>query len=257
MAALIEQQIDEMNSILPDSRCCSYCSTKDTPQWRVGPNGPQTLCNACGVRYGRQIRASGKKRPAKAKSTAAKGSVGQKRKQNSPSYEASGGSDEDEGSRHCIQRLAGQDSASEGRALQQEASEGLETAPSCCLAALDLMILSVNLAALPAPRALKQGSVPLLPDDIMRSLAPSLSAVEATALKERCDALKQATLEADAAEAAVLAVEFVLEQRREVARQAAIAAKAAADKLTRAQRLATEGHGVSPRKGNSPKRSAF
>ncbi|KAL8139458.1 hypothetical protein V2J09_005479 [Rumex salicifolius] len=32
-------------------RRCSHCSAKKTPQWRVGPAGPGTLCNACGVRY--------------------------------------------------------------------------------------------------------------------------------------------------------------------------------------------------------------
>ena len=30
---------------------CLNCGSTDTPQWRVGPLGPRTLCNACGVRY--------------------------------------------------------------------------------------------------------------------------------------------------------------------------------------------------------------
>ena len=30
---------------------CTNCSTHQTPQWRCGPQGPRTLCNACGVRY--------------------------------------------------------------------------------------------------------------------------------------------------------------------------------------------------------------
>jgi Zn ribbon nucleic-acid-binding protein len=30
---------------------CSMCGTKDTPQWRKGPQGPSTLCNACGLQY--------------------------------------------------------------------------------------------------------------------------------------------------------------------------------------------------------------
>lgn len=33
------------------SRICSHCGVTKTPQWREGPNGPKTLCNACGVRY--------------------------------------------------------------------------------------------------------------------------------------------------------------------------------------------------------------
>ncbi|KAI5388406.1 GATA transcription factor 7 [Lathyrus oleraceus] len=32
-------------------RRCSHCQVQKTPQWRTGPLGPKTLCNACGVRY--------------------------------------------------------------------------------------------------------------------------------------------------------------------------------------------------------------
>ncbi|CAN7068939.1 unnamed protein product [Brassica oleracea var. botrytis] len=32
-------------------RRCSHCGTNTTPQWRTGPVGPKTLCNACGVRF--------------------------------------------------------------------------------------------------------------------------------------------------------------------------------------------------------------
>ncbi|XP_008812399.2 GATA transcription factor 1-like [Phoenix dactylifera] len=34
-----------------DRRRCRHCEAEDTPQWRAGPEGPKTLCNACGVRY--------------------------------------------------------------------------------------------------------------------------------------------------------------------------------------------------------------
>lgn len=30
---------------------CTHCQVAKTPQWRDGPLGPSTLCNACGVRY--------------------------------------------------------------------------------------------------------------------------------------------------------------------------------------------------------------
>ncbi|KAK4408497.1 GATA transcription factor 11 [Sesamum angolense] len=30
---------------------CTHCEVTKTPQWREGPLGPKTLCNACGVRY--------------------------------------------------------------------------------------------------------------------------------------------------------------------------------------------------------------
>lgn len=32
-------------------RKCSHCGVTKTPQWRAGPLGAKTLCNACGVRY--------------------------------------------------------------------------------------------------------------------------------------------------------------------------------------------------------------
>lgn len=32
-------------------RRCLHCQSDRTPQWRAGPMGPKTLCNACGVRY--------------------------------------------------------------------------------------------------------------------------------------------------------------------------------------------------------------
>ncbi|XP_010414542.1 PREDICTED: putative GATA transcription factor 13 isoform X1 [Camelina sativa] len=33
------------------ARKCTHCETTRTPQWREGPRGPKTLCNACGVRF--------------------------------------------------------------------------------------------------------------------------------------------------------------------------------------------------------------
>lgn len=32
-------------------RRCSHCLVQKTPQWRTGPLGAKTLCNACGVRF--------------------------------------------------------------------------------------------------------------------------------------------------------------------------------------------------------------
>ncbi|KAK6922797.1 Zinc finger, GATA-type [Dillenia turbinata] len=34
-----------------EQRKCSHCEATTTPQWRKGPKGPNTLCNACGIRY--------------------------------------------------------------------------------------------------------------------------------------------------------------------------------------------------------------
>lgn len=43
----------EMNQNPPAQavRKCMHCEITKTPQWRAGPMGPKTLCNACGVRY--------------------------------------------------------------------------------------------------------------------------------------------------------------------------------------------------------------
>ncbi|KAK9725546.1 hypothetical protein RND81_05G152500 [Saponaria officinalis] len=36
---------------MSSGRKCVHCGSERTPQWRAGPSGPKTLCNACGVRY--------------------------------------------------------------------------------------------------------------------------------------------------------------------------------------------------------------
>ncbi|PKU76756.1 GATA transcription factor 7-like [Dendrobium catenatum] len=38
-------------STAPEKKQCRHCKAEETPQWRLGPEGPKTLCNACGVRY--------------------------------------------------------------------------------------------------------------------------------------------------------------------------------------------------------------
>eukprot|EP01113_Clastostelium_recurvatum_P012964 TRINITY_DN1677_c0_g1_i3.p1 TRINITY_DN1677_c0_g1~~TRINITY_DN1677_c0_g1_i3.p1 ORF type:complete len:480 (-),score=149.43 TRINITY_DN1677_c0_g1_i3:69-1508(-) len=35
---------------------CQQCGTSSTPEWRKGPSGPGTLCNACGLQYSKKIR---------------------------------------------------------------------------------------------------------------------------------------------------------------------------------------------------------
>lgn len=41
----------ESQSGTSGTRKCTHCEVTKTPQWREGPMGPKTLCNACGVRY--------------------------------------------------------------------------------------------------------------------------------------------------------------------------------------------------------------
>lgn len=38
-------------------KCCTKCGSTKTPQWREGPYGAKTLCNACGVKRTRKLRA--------------------------------------------------------------------------------------------------------------------------------------------------------------------------------------------------------
>lgn len=42
-------------------RVCQECGATSTPQWREGPAGPKTLCNACGVRYCRAQQRANKR----------------------------------------------------------------------------------------------------------------------------------------------------------------------------------------------------
>ncbi|KAL0087163.1 GATA-type zinc finger transcription factor [Phycomyces blakesleeanus] len=45
-------------SSAPDvQKMCAQCQSKDSPEWRKGPNGPKELCNACGLRYAKSISA--------------------------------------------------------------------------------------------------------------------------------------------------------------------------------------------------------
>ncbi|XP_050373058.1 uncharacterized protein LOC126790757 isoform X2 [Argentina anserina] len=41
----------ESGEVKKIGRQCTHCGITKTPQWRMGPLGLQTLCNACGVRY--------------------------------------------------------------------------------------------------------------------------------------------------------------------------------------------------------------
>ncbi|XP_057433281.1 GATA transcription factor 1 [Lotus japonicus] len=42
---------EEAIKISTIGRKCLHCGAEKTPQWRAGPHGPKTLCNACGVRF--------------------------------------------------------------------------------------------------------------------------------------------------------------------------------------------------------------
>ncbi|KAM3338165.1 hypothetical protein P3S68_031382 [Capsicum galapagoense] len=46
-----------MISIEIQSKTCVDCGTTRTPLWRIGPAGPKSLCNACGIRSRKKRRA--------------------------------------------------------------------------------------------------------------------------------------------------------------------------------------------------------
>jgi len=39
-----------------DQYICNTCGRTDSPEWRKGPHGPKTLCNACGLRWAKKVR---------------------------------------------------------------------------------------------------------------------------------------------------------------------------------------------------------
>ncbi|KAI5478202.1 GATA-binding transcription factor [Pseudohyphozyma bogoriensis] len=39
----------------PSAKACESCGTINSPEWRKGPSGTKSLCNACGLRYARSI----------------------------------------------------------------------------------------------------------------------------------------------------------------------------------------------------------
>lgn len=42
---------DASEGVGGEGRHCAYCGCRATPMWRRGPEGPSTLCNACGVKW--------------------------------------------------------------------------------------------------------------------------------------------------------------------------------------------------------------
>lgn len=61
--AVLEDDTDEVSrrkklkkNHLGDQHVCVTCGRTDSPEWRKGPQGPKTLCNACGLRWAKQQR---------------------------------------------------------------------------------------------------------------------------------------------------------------------------------------------------------
>lgn len=49
-ARLRHHELGTTSCVTPQRRC-THCGASKTPQWRAGPHGQKTLCNACGVKY--------------------------------------------------------------------------------------------------------------------------------------------------------------------------------------------------------------
>ncbi|KAJ4972236.1 hypothetical protein NE237_005335 [Protea cynaroides] len=47
---VVSKESSDGGSVVQPRRC-THCLAQRTPQWRAGPLGPKTLCNACGVRF--------------------------------------------------------------------------------------------------------------------------------------------------------------------------------------------------------------
>jgi len=45
---------DKKKIKVADEYVCADCGTLDSPEWRKGPKGPKTLCNACGLRWAKK-----------------------------------------------------------------------------------------------------------------------------------------------------------------------------------------------------------
>jgi PAS domain S-box-containing protein len=56
-AAYLDKKVKKVKSA--DEYVCTDCGTLDSPEWRRGPNGPKTLCNACGLRWAKKEKKRG------------------------------------------------------------------------------------------------------------------------------------------------------------------------------------------------------
>jgi PAS domain S-box-containing protein len=69
-----------------DEYVCTDCGTLDSPEWRKGPNGPKTLCNACGLRWAKkEKKKTGGPEGTTTNTTSANGMTGGTGKNPSPS----------------------------------------------------------------------------------------------------------------------------------------------------------------------------
>ncbi|KAH3660425.1 hypothetical protein OGAPHI_007011 [Ogataea philodendri] len=56
---LLEARVDNGNLAELLTNECLHCQSKETPEWRRGPEGERTLCNACGLFYAKLCKKYG------------------------------------------------------------------------------------------------------------------------------------------------------------------------------------------------------
>ncbi|KAI0807757.1 hypothetical protein C8Q74DRAFT_1213577 [Fomes fomentarius] len=49
----------KVKKMAAEQHVCVTCGRTDSPEWRKGPMGPKTLCNACGLRWAKKARKTG------------------------------------------------------------------------------------------------------------------------------------------------------------------------------------------------------
>jgi len=52
----LERGSKALSLVKEKSKKCRKCTTKHTPEWRKGPDGKKSLCNACGLHFSRTLR---------------------------------------------------------------------------------------------------------------------------------------------------------------------------------------------------------
>jgi hypothetical protein len=55
---------------------CRQCNTRETPEWRKGPLGKNTLCNACGLKYAKSLKRATQERRDMLKNISSDNSLG-------------------------------------------------------------------------------------------------------------------------------------------------------------------------------------
>lgn len=68
-------------------KVCSDCGITSTPLWRGGPNGPKTMCNACGIRWKRANQSSHKASKANYEPSSSSSSNSNRKKQAKHSHD--------------------------------------------------------------------------------------------------------------------------------------------------------------------------